>query len=72
MLYRIEGDYPNARAWYSDMSDAEIMENVWGKKVRPVGLFTMWRSRARVSRREAAVETGAGEQEGIGSDYGLL
>lgn len=30
VLHRIEGDYPNARAWYSDVSDTEIMENVWG------------------------------------------
>lgn len=32
VLHRIEGDYPNARAWYSDVSDTEIMENVWGNR----------------------------------------
>lgn len=32
VLHRIEGDYPNARAWYNDVSDTEIMEYVWGQK----------------------------------------
>lgn len=32
VLHRIEGDYPNARAWYSDMSDTDIMAYVWGQK----------------------------------------
>lgn len=31
VLHRIEGDYPNARAWYGDVSETEIMESVWGK-----------------------------------------
>ncbi|KAH8153253.1 uncharacterized protein LAJ45_02840 [Morchella importuna] len=25
------GDYDNARAWYKDVSDTEVMEKVWGK-----------------------------------------
>ncbi|RPB15412.1 hypothetical protein P167DRAFT_571486 [Morchella conica CCBAS932] len=31
VLHRIEGDYDNARAWYKDVSDTEVMEKVWGK-----------------------------------------
>ncbi|RPA99788.1 hypothetical protein L873DRAFT_1827897 [Choiromyces venosus 120613-1] len=32
VLHRIEGDYDNAQAWYKDVSDTEIMEEVWGGK----------------------------------------
>lgn len=31
ILHRIEGDYDNARAWYSDVKDSEIYSKLWGK-----------------------------------------
>ncbi len=30
ILHRIEGDYDNARAWYSDVRDSEIYTEIWG------------------------------------------
>ena len=30
ILHRIEGDYDNARAWYSDVQDSDIYKKVWG------------------------------------------
>lgn len=32
ILHRIEGDYDNARAWYSDVRDSEVYKRVWGKE----------------------------------------
>jgi hypothetical protein len=32
ILHRIEGDYDNARAWYSDVRDSEIYKLVWGSR----------------------------------------
>jgi len=34
ILHRIEGDYDNARAWYSDVKDNELYVEVWGKEGR--------------------------------------
>lgn len=31
ILHRIEGDYDNARMWYSDVAEAEIYQQIWGK-----------------------------------------
>ncbi|RAL66355.1 hypothetical protein DID88_006024 [Monilinia fructigena] len=31
ILHRIEGDYDNARAWYSDIKESEIYTKLWGK-----------------------------------------
>ncbi|KAB8301184.1 hypothetical protein EYC80_003078 [Monilinia laxa] len=31
ILHRIEGDYDNARAWYSDVKESEIYSKLWGK-----------------------------------------
>ncbi|KAG4026857.1 hypothetical protein MFRU_035g00090 [Monilinia fructicola] len=31
ILHRIEGDYDNARAWYSDIKESEIYSKLWGK-----------------------------------------
>jgi hypothetical protein len=31
ILHRIEGDYDNARAWYSDVKESEVYQKVWGK-----------------------------------------
>lgn len=30
ILHRVEGDYDNARAWYSDVKKAEIYKALWG------------------------------------------
>lgn len=32
ILHRIEGDYDNARAWYSDVKESECYISVWGKE----------------------------------------
>ena len=29
ILHRIEGDYDNARAWYSNVADSEVFTKVW-------------------------------------------
>ncbi|KAL8725506.1 MAG: hypothetical protein Q9181_006400 [Wetmoreana brouardii] len=29
ILHRVEGDYDNARAWYSNVSDSEVFNHVW-------------------------------------------
>ncbi|KAL8696457.1 MAG: hypothetical protein Q9201_007645, partial [Fulgogasparrea decipioides] len=29
ILHRVEGDYDNARAWYSNVSDSEVFRYVW-------------------------------------------
>lgn len=31
ILHRIEGDYNNARAWYTDVRDSEVFRSVWGE-----------------------------------------
>lgn len=31
ILHRIEGDYDNARAWYSDVNESEIYSKLWGR-----------------------------------------
>ncbi|ATZ51968.1 hypothetical protein BCIN_07g05080 [Botrytis cinerea B05.10] len=31
ILHRIEGDYDNSRAWYSDVKESEIYSNLWGQ-----------------------------------------
>ncbi|KAF7872499.1 hypothetical protein EAF04_003420 [Stromatinia cepivora] len=31
ILHRIEGDYDNARAWYSDVKESEIYSKLWGR-----------------------------------------
>jgi hypothetical protein len=31
ILHRIEGDYDNARAWYSDVREFELYVDVWGR-----------------------------------------
>lgn len=31
ILHRIEGDYENARAWYSDVKETEVFQAVWGE-----------------------------------------
>ncbi|KAF8536924.1 hypothetical protein BDD12DRAFT_888850 [Trichophaea hybrida] len=30
ILHRIEGDIPNARAWYSDVADSDVFREIWG------------------------------------------
>lgn len=30
ILHRVEGDYENARAWYRDVGDSEVLRSVWG------------------------------------------
>jgi hypothetical protein len=30
ILHRIEGDIPNARAWYSDVAESDVFQEVWG------------------------------------------
>ncbi len=30
ILHRIEGDYDNARMWYSDVKESEIYQKIWG------------------------------------------
>ncbi|KAI9846190.1 MAG: hypothetical protein M1837_004304 [Sclerophora amabilis] len=32
ILHRIEGDYDNARAWYTNVCDSELLGKVWGGK----------------------------------------
>lgn len=32
ILHRIEGDYNNARAWYSDVKESDIYAKIWGKE----------------------------------------
>jgi hypothetical protein len=32
ILHRIEGDYDNARAWYSDVKRAEVYSGLWGRE----------------------------------------
>jgi len=32
ILHRIEGDYINARMWYSDVQKSEVYQKVWGKE----------------------------------------
>jgi hypothetical protein len=32
MLHRIEGDFDNARAWYSDVKESGVYKEVWGEK----------------------------------------
>lgn len=32
ILHRVEGDYDNARAWYSDVKKAEIYKGLWGSE----------------------------------------
>lgn len=29
ILHRIEGDYDNARAWYSNVCDSDVFKNAW-------------------------------------------
>lgn len=31
ILHRIEGDFDNTRAWYTDVHDSDVFERVWGK-----------------------------------------
>ncbi|KAI5816768.1 hypothetical protein BZA77DRAFT_368158 [Pyronema omphalodes] len=31
ILHRIEGDIPNAKAWYGDVKDSEVFKKVWGE-----------------------------------------
>ncbi|KAK0386098.1 hypothetical protein NLU13_5935 [Sarocladium strictum] len=31
ILHRIEGDYENARAWYSDVSESDVFTSIWGE-----------------------------------------
>lgn len=31
ILHRIEGDYGNARAWYSDVKESDVYSKIWGK-----------------------------------------
>lgn len=30
ILHRVEGDYDNARAWYSDVAESDVFASVWG------------------------------------------
>jgi hypothetical protein len=32
ILHRIEGDFDNARAWYSDVRDTDIYKKIWGSR----------------------------------------
>ncbi|KAI5804412.1 hypothetical protein EDC01DRAFT_611033 [Geopyxis carbonaria] len=32
ILHRIEGDFPNALAWYSDVAETDVVAKVWGGK----------------------------------------
>lgn len=31
MLHRMEGDYDNARMWYTDVKESEIYQQIWGR-----------------------------------------
>ncbi|KXT17653.1 hypothetical protein AC579_10115 [Pseudocercospora musae] len=33
ILHRIEGDADNARAWYADVCETDVFEQVWGKSI---------------------------------------
>ena len=39
ILHRIEGDYDNARAWYSDVKDSDIFESVWDSEAKASNLI---------------------------------
>lgn len=32
ILHRVEGDYRNAEAWYGDVKDSDIFQNVWSEE----------------------------------------
>lgn len=78
VLHRIEGDYPNARAWYSDVSDTEVMESVGEERRGDSGREGIWvylrcgevGSEDQEGREErggggGAEKAGGGEQERI-------
>lgn len=32
LLHRVEGDYENAKAWYTSVDKSDVFERVWGEK----------------------------------------
>ena len=60
ILHRIEGDYSNALAWYSDVSGSEVFQAVWGEEQG--GLEGAKRFIAGVERLR---KEGKGEREGL-------
>lgn len=49
ILHRIEGDYDNARAWYSDVRGEEVYRAVWGSE--GVG-WKEWKENGRTGEKD--------------------
>lgn len=70
ILHRIEGDVDNARCWYGDVKDSDVLNHVWSKEA--VGERGSWeefldrveRWRDAVARRKGSKQKVA-EQEGV-------
>ncbi len=56
ILHRIEGDYDNARAWYSNVADSEVFKEVWESEEV---------ARAFIGRVEGLVKGKEGDREGL-------
>lgn len=65
ILHRIEGDYENARAWYSDVGESEMFEKVWDGSQEKVGAFL-----DRVERLRKGKWVNGGEREREMEDLG--
>lgn len=65
VLHRIEGDYENARAWYSDVGDSEVFERVWDGSQEKVGAFL-----DRVGKLRKGIWVDGGDREREMEDLG--
>lgn len=58
ILHRIEGDVENARCWYGDVKESDVLKSVWGDRGGEEG----WR--AFLGRAEWVKERRAGRSKG--------
>ena len=59
ILHRIEGDYDNARAWYSNIAESEVFRTVWDGEDQ---------ARKFIGRVEALVKDGEGNRGELGKE----
>jgi hypothetical protein len=64
ILHRIEGDVNNARCWYRDVSDSDVLKAVWSS-IKPKGEWTTFLDRVEKRRDVHAGRTKANQGEGV-------
>ena len=59
ILHRIEGDYDNARAWYSNVKDSEVFGKAWSGEEQ---------AREYIAKVEALVKRKEGDKDELGKE----